>query len=155
MIRLLTLLLLFLVYTQSSFASDATITIRQKGGNETVLELSTKPIITFEGENMVVTNEFTRVVIPMDDIKEYIVSEAATGISVISATPQFENGRIRLTDLPKGLPICIHTIDGKLVSKQYADDSGKASIDLTSLPKSVCVISVQNRKIKIINKRNK
>ena len=150
-VKLLTLLLLFIVYTQSSFANDATITIRQKGGNETVLELSTNPIITFDGDNMLVTNEFTNVVIPLTDIMEYIVSEAATSINVVSSTPLFENGRIRFTNLPKGLPVCVYAVDGKLASKQIVDDSGMVSIDLTCLPKGVCVISIQSRNIKIIN----
>lgn len=59
MIRRLTLLLLLLVGIQLSLADDTTLTIKQKGGNETLLELSTNPVITFEDESMVVTSSLT------------------------------------------------------------------------------------------------
>lgn len=57
--RKFTVLLLLLASVQLSLADDTTLTIKQKGGNETLLELSTNPVITFEDESMVVTSSLT------------------------------------------------------------------------------------------------
>ena len=45
----------------------------------------------------------------------------------------------------------VYTIDGRLVSRQPADASGRVDIILDSLPKGVYVISTPNSKLKILN----
>lgn len=154
MIRRLTLLLLLLVGIQLSWADDATIVIKQKGGNETLLKLSTNPVITFEDESMVVTTSLTQILIPLGDIVEYTVSGAASGIKTIPAVPEFRNGCVVFSDLPPGTPICVHSIDGRLINRHTIDYTGVGTVRIDNLPEGVNVISVLNKTIKIINKRN-
>ena len=154
MIRRLTLLLLLLVGIQLSWADDATIVIKQKGGNETLLKLSTNPVITFEDESMVVTTSLTQILIPLGDIVEYTVSGAASGIKTIPAVPEFRNGCVVFSDLPPGTPICVHSIDGRLINRHTIDYTGMGTVRIDNLPEGVNVISVLNKTIKIINKRN-
>lgn len=154
MIRRLTLLLLLLVGIQLSWADDATIVIKQKGGNETLLKLSTNPVITFEDESMVVTSSLTQIFIPLGDIVEYTVSGAASGIKTIPAVPEFRNGCVVFSDLPPGTPICVHSIDGRLINRHTIDYTGVGTVRIDNLPEGVNVISVLNKTIKIINKRN-
>ena len=152
--RKFTVLLLLLASVQLSLADDTTLTIRQKGGNETLLELSTNPVITFENESMVVTTSITQIIIPLDDVVDYTVSESATGIKSISAVPQFRNGCVVFSDLPPGTPICVHSIDGRLINRHTIDYTGVGTVRIDNLPEGVNVISVLNKTIKIINKRN-
>lgn len=154
MIRRLTLLLLLLVGIQLSWADDATIVIKQKGGKETLLELSTNPVITFEDESMVVTTSLKQIFIPLGDIVEYTVSGAASGIKTIPAVPEFRNGCVVFSDLPPGTPICVHSIDGRLINRHTIDYTGVGTVRIDNLPEGVNVISVLNKTIKIINKRN-
>ena len=56
------------------------IIIKQKSGNETLLDLASKPVITFEEENMVIANSFTSITIPIEDIDNYVISKDATMI---------------------------------------------------------------------------
>ena len=148
-LRILTLLI-FIATT--SFADDATITIRQKSGNETILELATHPVITFESENMVIKNDFTQIFVPLADIDTYTVSNGTTGIKSASIDSEFSNGHVKLNGIPIGTAIYVYSIDGKIVSKLSANDEGKADISLETLPKGAFVISALNHTIKIINK---
>ena len=71
----------------TAYADEATVVIKQKSGNETVLELSTNPVITFSGENMVITSNITTIMIPMDDIDNYVVRGEGSGIKAVTETP--------------------------------------------------------------------
>lgn len=152
--RKFTVLLLLLASVQLSLADDTTLTIKRKGGNETLLKLSTNPVITFEDESMVVTTSLTQIFIPLGDIVEYTVSGAASGIKTIPAVPEFRNGCVVFSDLPPGTPICVHSIDGRLINRHTIDYTGVGTVRIDNLPEGVNVISVLNKTIKIINKRN-
>ena len=135
-----------------SYADDAKIVIKQKSGNETVFELSTNPVITFEGEEMVITNDFTSISFPLEDIDSYTADNGTTtAIVSTKEKPMFENGRILFNGIAKGTPISVYSLDGRLISKQMTD-ADKAEVPLISLPKGTYIISVENNKIKVINK---
>ena len=65
------ILMVFAILAHANY--DAKLVIKQKSGNETVLALSTNPIITFVGENMKIENEFINISIPIDDVDNYRV----------------------------------------------------------------------------------
>lgn len=135
-----------------SYADDAKIVIKQKSGNETVFELSTNPIITFLGEDMVITNDFTSISFPLEDIDSYTADNGTTtAIASTKEKPMFENGRILFNGISKGTPISVYSLDGRLISKQMTD-ADKAEVPLISLPKGTYIICVENNKIKVINK---
>lgn len=143
-------LLLLLLSVVTTVCAES-ITIRQKSGNETILELSTNPVITFEGENMVVTNDFTTISIPLDDIDDYQVG-AVSGIHETSATPQYRDGHIVFTGIKENTSASVHTLDGKAIGGYAPDSSGILDINMGSLPKGAFIISTPNNKIKVINK---
>lgn len=138
--------------TLSAYADDARIVIKQKSGNETVMELSTNPVITFSGEDMVVTSTLTTITIPLADVDYYKVYDATTAIRPLTDTPQFANGHVVFSGLAKGADVCIYTADGRLVGRHQADTFGHADVSLDSLPKGVYVVRTPDSSIKIINK---
>ena len=143
------LLLVFISVATTMFAES--ITIKQKSGNETILELTTNPIITFSGESMVVTNDFTTITFPLDDIDSYVVGETS-GIREVKDTPQFRDGHIVFKGFKEKSSTTVYSLDGKTIRKYAPDISGIIDINLRSLPKGVFVISTPNNKVKIINK---
>jgi hypothetical protein len=145
-------LLLFLFFTIAANLLAESITIKQKGGNETILELSTNPVITFSGENMVVTSEVTTIIFPIDDIDSYVVGNAASGIQEKSDAPLFYDGHIVFKGVKNKACVFVYSLDGKEMGKFVPDGSDIIDINLTSLPKGVFVISTPNNKIKVINK---
>ena len=146
------LLLVMLLLPILARADDAQIVIKQKGGNETVLKLSTNPVITFEGERMVVASDVIQISIPLDDIDDYVVSDGTTAIEPVATQPQYTRGHVIFSGVAAGSPVYIHTLDGKVVGKQVADASGKADVSLENLPKGAYIINSQNNSIKVINK---
>jgi hypothetical protein len=146
------LLFLLALLPLAASADDAQIVIKQKSGNETILKLSTNPVITFEGENMVVASDVIQISIPLNDIDDYIVNDATTAIEPVATQPQYTRGHVIFSNMAAGSPVYIHTLDGKLVAKQAADASGKADVNMENLPKGAYIISSQNSSIKVVNK---
>jgi hypothetical protein len=146
------LLFVLMLLPMVASADDAQIVIKQKSGNETVLKLSTNPVITFEGERMVVASDVIQISIPLDDIDDYVVSDGTTAIEPVATQPQYTRGHVIFSGIAAGSPVFIHTLDGKVVAKQAADASGKADVSLENLPKGAYIISSQNSSIKVINK---
>ena len=151
-----TVLLLALLVQSSLLLAQGSpvISIKQKSGNEIIIELSTNPVITFKGEEMVVTNTFTSISIPLGDIEAYTVGET-TSIEGISSQPQYKDGCLYFSDLPEGTPVNVYSLSGVLVGRQVVscDRSAKVSLDL--LPKGVYVVNVLKNNIKITNNQNK
>ena len=146
------LLFVLMLLPMVAIADDAQIIIKQKSGNETVLKLSTNPVITFEGERMVVASDVIQISIPLDDIDDYVVSDGTTAIKPVAKQPQYTRGHVIFSGIVSGSPVYIHTLDGKVVGKQAADASGKVDVSLESLPKGTYIISSQNNSIKVVNK---
>ena len=145
-IRLLLLLLSFAITTYAE-----SITIKQKSGNETIIDLSTNPVITFAGESMFVTTDFTTISFPLIDIDSYVVDETL-GIQEVKDSPQLHNGHIVFKGMKEKASATVYSLDGKTIRKYTSDISGVIDINLRSLPEGAFVISTPNSKIKVINK---
>ena len=143
--------LLWLLVSSSLTVCAESITIRQKGGNETVMELESHPVITFSGENMTVTNDYTTLMIPIDDIEGYVVNNTS-GIHQITDGPRYVGRHILYNHMKEGASASVYTIDGKIVSQQKANTTGIIDIDLSSLPKGIYIIKSPMGNIKVINK---
>lgn len=144
-------LLLFLT-PLSAYAKDAQLIIRQKSGNETVLELSSNPIITFEGEDMVVTNDFTTIIFPLSDVDDYVLNNTQTNIQRQVTEPSLHGSHLFFYGLPYGAEVNIYSVDGKRVGRRKADSIGSADVDLSKFPQGTYIIGTSKNKIKIINK---
>ena len=136
--------------TISSYAESIIIT--QKSGSETTLELSTNPVITFAGEDMVVTNDFTTIVFPLDDVDSYVVNNMGMGIQELKHTPRYYDGHIVFTGVKEGTFASVFTLDGKSVGKYFSNSSSVLDINIGNLPKGLYIIDAMNNKIKVTNK---
>lgn len=138
--------------TLSAFADDARIVIKQKSGNETVVQLAFNPVITFSSEDMVVTSDLTTISMLLADIDYYTVTNGTNSVSPLKEMPLFANGHVCFSRLPQGSEARVYTVDGRLVHRQTADASGRVDISLSNLPKGTYVISTPSNNMKIINK---
>ena len=150
--KLLLVSALLLFFSAAIFAEEAKIVIKQKSGNETVLELATKPVITFEGGNMVITNDFTQLSLPLDDIEDYVVRNETTGVRSVDVDSQFFRGNLLFNSIPPGSSVYVYSFDGKVVLNQSADQAGRCKIDLSVLPKGTYIVNALGKTIKVVNK---
>ncbi len=125
--------------------------IKQKTGNETVLSLESKPVITFEEEYMNVTNDFTSFSFPIDDIDQYSVSNTSD-VKETRSLPQYTNGQVSFNDLPQNSKVVVYTLEGKSIRIITADKMGTATFNLKDLPKGTYIISATNNSFKVVNK---
>ena len=127
------------------------LVIRQKSGNETSFSLETNPIITFEGENMIVADKLSSISFPIADIAQYHIV-TASAMRETATQPRFSNGQVTISDLPNGTKAYIHTMDGKVVREIQADGMGRVTFNVSELPRGIYIISVGNTRFKIANK---
>lgn len=97
----------------SAYADDARVVIKQKSGNETILNLATNPVITFSGEDMVVTSDLTTLSFPLADIDCYQTYDDATSIEPVAVAPQFSNGCVVFSGLSQGAEAPPGKLSGK------------------------------------------
>ncbi len=150
--KLLTLLAFVLVtFTGNVRADNAKLIITQKSGNETVLGLSTNPVITFVGENMKIENEFINISIPIDDIDDYRVDNPDR-IDEQVVKPIMTKGHIIFMGIPKGTAAYVYTPNGITVCMKKANDDGTVDFNIDSLHKGTYIIKAYNNTIKVTTK---
>jgi len=136
----------------STYANDTRLVITQKDGSETVFLLSSHPVITFSGKDMVITSNNTTITIPMASVVNYATNEDPASISPLSADlPEYRNGSIVFSGLVRGAEVRVYRVDGSLVSSQQADSSGHATVSIATLPKGVYIVRTPNSSMKISN----
>jgi len=151
--KLLLLPILISLATLSAFADDARLVIKQKSGNETVVQLAFNPVITFSSEDMIVSSDLTTIYIPLSDMDHYKVYDGTSSIRPLKDAPKFANGHVVFSGLVEGTVARVYNVDGRLVGQQSADASGHADISLERLPKGVYIVSTPNNSsIKIVKK---
>ena len=149
--KLLTILVLLFAFSMAHADNSTNLVIKQKAGNETILSLDSQPIITFEGEYMIVKNDFATFSFPIDDIDQYSVS-TSTDIKEMRTQPRLSNGQVTINDLPKDTKAYILSIDGKVIREIDANGLGTVTFNLRDLPKGTYIISAPNTRFKISNK---
>ena len=151
--KLRLLLFLSLMAVLPAFADDANLVIKQKGGSETILLLSTNPVITFQDEYMVVTSDVSSFMIPIDMIESYGAANDVTAIHHITQEhSEYKDGSVVFSGLYHDSNVSIYKADGTLISSQKADNSGHAVVSVSNLPKGVYIVRTPNSSMKIINK---
>lgn len=146
------LLFLFITFSLALQAEEESLIIKQKSGGETVITLSSNPVITFDGETMVLTNDYTCMYIPLDDIDTYETTSQTTEINNVSANTKYTKGHVVFSNIPAGTVAHIHTIDGRLIGKHCADATGNIDINISELPKGIYITSTPAIKFKVTNK---
>lgn len=139
------------VTVTSSPVTATNLVITSKSGGKTILPLDSEPVLTFDGEYLVVSSSLANYSYPIADIADYRFDET-TDIIDKSLPPVLSNGHVIITRLPKNSFAHVFSIDGEKVMSQQANSDGVIDIDIDSLPKGVYVVSTQTTKMKVMNK---
>ena len=149
--KLLTSVILMAFAILGHANNDAKLVVKQKSGNETVLALSTNPIITFVGDNIKIENEFINISIPIDDVDDYRVDNPDR-IDEEVIKPIITKGHVIFTGIPSGTAAYVYTPDGKTVCTQKANADRTVDFNIDSLLKGTYIIKASNNTIKITTK---
>ena len=129
----------------------AQLLIVYKDGSETLLSLSARPVVSFEGDTMVVESEEAHLSMPIDDVGFYKVVDPE-GIRESLVVPAFTAGHVVFTGLPKGTKAIVFTIDGKVAGSQRADDLGQVDVDMGRFAKGTYLVKAGMHSIKVTRK---
>ena len=135
----------------STPVTASNLVITSKSGGKTILPFDSNPVLTFDGEYLVVSSTLANYSFPMDDIVDYRFDDT-TDIIDKSLPPVLSNGHVIITGLPNNSFAHVFSLGGEKVLSQQANSDGVVDINIDSLPKGVYVVSAQTTKIKVINK---
>lgn len=145
-------------FLMAAFAGNEsnTLIINQKGGGQIVLALEKKPVITFQGETLIITaTGSSSYSISMADVQSYTFDDTSTDIASLkenSNLPVIQNGHVIFQKMNQGQSVGVYSADGKMVSSVKVCDNGSADLDLSTLPKGIVIIKSPYTQIKVNNK---
>lgn len=147
------ILFLLMLLSQVCLAEDE-LTVFHKDGNKTVFALSTTPVITFSGEDMMVKSNILEITIPIEYVDYYTVNSSETGIENINKSDGFEldNESVNLTGLNPNEVVRVVSLNGIVLQTHLADSQGTAKINLSSLTKGCYIIKSKSNSFKILKK---
>ena len=156
--KLIILTVMLTAFLSAAFAGneDNVLIVTQKNGAQTVFAFEKKPVISYQGETMVITTTgSSSYSFPIADVKNYAFGNAATIIDSPKGDktlPVLQNGHVRFQKMTDGQTVDVYSIDGRMVRSLKANDKGMVDIDLTSLPKGTLIIKSPATQIKVLNK---
>ena len=141
--------LIMLLLTASLVAmADECLVIHLKSGNgrQLIYALANEPVITFEGNNMLVfdTKMNSTSTFPLADIAYYELVNGSVDIQQVQsddAKPVIAQGHVVFSQLSSGSKVSVYTVDGQLIRNYMADLSGNVDVNLTNFSKGVYVIN--------------
>lgn len=124
-------------------------------GAEEVFFLSDKPEISFGGDKLKITAPDVVAERGFADIETFTFAQRPT-VSIENVTEsvtfQFTDGEnVTVTGVAAGAPCAIYDTRGVRVASMEADSQGRMSASLSSLPKGVYILTVNNTKTYKLN----
>ena len=138
------------------------LVLTETNGTKTEFALESFPVITIEGNNLVITHNGNQLTTALTGVQDYhfIEKTVTTSISSVpsndpkneSNTPQFSFSNAEVSGLKAGARVAIYNLNGTQISSVTADGEGRVALDLSSLPKGVYILRTPTKSFKFMNK---
>ena len=138
------------------------LVLTETNGTKTEFALESFPVITIEGNNLVITHNGNQLTTALTGVQDYhfIEKTVTTSISSVpsndpkneSNTPQFSFSNAEVSGLKAGARVAIYNLNGTQISSATADGEGRVALDLSSLPKGVYILRTPTKSFKFMNK---
>lgn len=144
---------LFLALTASAQDNINALKLHFVSGRQVIVLLDSEPVITFPGDQFVLSTHMNVVSYNAGEISKYtyasVVPSGITNPDAGGTTFAFTESGIVATHLAPGSAVGVYSVDGALVSSGKADVHGNATIGVPARSGAVYVIktSVVNFKI--------
>lgn len=139
-------------FTSAAYTNDDLI-IETKSGQKVNYSLSTRPVVTFEGTDLVLTGTGVKVLYPVADVKEITFGTHPTGVSNVKSSDItfFVSGsEITAKGLQKSDKLELYTVDGKVLTTKAVSAEGEATVDISSLNGGIYVVKAGEKSYKIL-----
>lgn len=138
------------------------LVLTETNGTTTEFALESFPVITIEGNNLVITHNGNQLTTALTGVQDYhfIEKKVTTSISSVpsndpkntSNTPQFSFSNAEVSGLKAGARVTIYNLNGTQISSITADGEGRVALDFSSLPKGVYILRTPTKSFKFMNK---
>ena len=138
------------------------LVLTETNGTTTEFALESFPVITIEGNNLVITHNGNQLTTALTGVQNYhfIEKTVTTSISSVpsndpkneSNTPQFSFSNAEVSGLKAGARVAIYNLNGTQISSVTADGEGRVALDFSSLPKGVYILRTPTKSFKFMNK---
>lgn len=154
--RTLSLICLLLTLTVIK-AADRTLVIETATNGKLSIRLSDSPEITFSGKTMLISSAAGSYSLEISDIVQSAFESEATAIAQVPTDElRFSysaNGQITIEGVDSPSDVRLHAVDGRKLPVQVSANGDRLTVSLSTLPKGVYIISVNNRQNLKIYKR--
>lgn len=131
-------------------AKDGLPTATQKSS----YDLGDKPVITFDGSNLVVKTDQASAEFPLATVVKYYFAEsdptgnhdATEQMDLVYATQE----GVQLRYCQPAMPVALYSVSGQLIKEYKTSDEGALEINLSSQSKGIYLIKMNNTTIKVI-----
>ena len=138
------------------------LVLTETNGTTTEFALESFPVITIEGNNLVISHNGNQLTTALTGVQDYhfIEKTVTTSISSVpsndpkntSNTPQFSFSNAEVSGLKAGARVAIYNLNGTQISSVTADGEGRVALDFSSLPKGVYILRTPTKSFKFMNK---
>ena len=138
------------------------LVLTETNGTKTEFALESFPVITIEGNDLVITCKDQKVTTALTGVQDYHFTEkkVTTSINNVPAndpkseasTPSFSFSNAEVSGLKAGARVAIYNLNGTQISSVTADGEGRVALDLSSLPKGVYILHTPTKSFKFMNK---
>ncbi len=129
--------------------------LTQKDGTVCKFALRDAPVVTYEGDNLVVKCGQESLTTALSGISTFTFeNDIIEGISTAKegkANATFSFGQATFNGLKANAAVRVYSLDGQMVSSTQADANGNASIDLGQQQRGVYIIRTPQQSYKIHN----
>jgi len=146
--KVLLLLLLLTAVGMTGLKAQNSLTVTLADGTQHVYQLSERPEMLWEGDNVIISTATTELTVPRANFKGFSVSNE-------SAIKAFKNGGSRITisgdgqllaeGLKAGTMLSIYDAAGRLLSQQTIAVSGRATVNLSHQPKGSYLVKIDHQ----------
>lgn len=142
------LLLMLTAVGMTGLKAQNSLTVTLADGTQHVYQLSERPEMLWEGDNIIISTATTELKVPRTDLKGFSVHESA-------AIEAFKNGGSRVTisddgqlqaeGLKAGSKLSIYDAAGHLLSQQTIAANGRATVNLSHRPKGSYLVKIDHQ----------
>lgn len=151
------LVLLFAVFAAFQFAQAAytndDLIIETKDGKQVSYRLNTRPVVTFEATDLVLTSSDVQVKYPVSDVKELRFASEVTAINgtkVGNIAFSVNGNEITASGLKGGESLEVYGIDGKAIATASVGADGTAAVNISALGSGIYVVKAGNKSYKVL-----
>lgn len=132
-----------------------TLKVQLRNGGSQYFRLSEKPVVTFDGAKCLIASASLSAEYLMADIECAVIVEQSSGVTELErkvVVDYTDAGNLVLRGLNMGSAVRLADVAGRVLRVVVADSDGCASIDLSSAPKGVYIVSSKEITFKVYRK---